>query len=151
MSIRPELRLDSKGIRFYYSKSTKWGSSIFFVIYSLQHYLVVGADTEIVSTAVEHLHSNTPVLTKACVSDKNVKATKSKKVRSSVRYLKDTIFLPTSEVCDCTTRLFGSDTVSGFCFGPSKRALIEEFWFYLVDELVVLFNIFILAFLRHSQ
>ena len=31
------------------------------------------ADTEIVSTAVEHLHSNKPVLSKAGVSAKNVK------------------------------------------------------------------------------
>ena len=33
------------------------------------------ADTKIVSTAVEHLHSNKPVLTKAGVSAKNVKKT----------------------------------------------------------------------------
>ena len=35
---------------------------------------------------------------------------------------------------------FGGDTVSGFYFGPSKKVLIEEFWFDLVDELVVLLN-----------
>ena len=35
---------------------------------------------------------------------------------------------------------FGSDTVSGFYFGSSKKALIEELWFDLVDELAVLLN-----------
>ena len=49
-------------------------------------------------------------------------------------------FSPTSEVCDCTTRFFGSDTVSGFYFGPSKKALIKELWFDLVDEIAVLLN-----------
>ena len=35
---------------------------------------------------------------------------------------------------------FVSDTVSGFYFGPSKKALIEELWFDLVDEIAVLLN-----------
>ena len=48
-------------------------------------------------------------------------------------------FSPTSEVCDCTTRFFGSDTVSGFYFGPSKKALIE-LRFDLADEIAVLLN-----------
>ena len=49
-------------------------------------------------------------------------------------------FFPTSEVYDCRHGFFGSDTVSGFYFEPSKRALIEELWFDLVDELAVLLN-----------
>ena len=66
------------------------------------------ADTEIVSTAVEHLHSNKPVLTKAGVSTKNVKRLNLNLKRCGVVYdiSKTQSFSPTSEVCDCTTRLF---------------------------------------------
>ena len=65
------------------------------------------ADTEIVSTTVEHLHSNKPVLTKAGVSAKNVKTRLNLKRCGVVYDISETqFFSPTSEVCDSTMRLF---------------------------------------------
>ena len=49
-------------------------------------------------------------------------------------------FSPTAKVCDCTTRLFGNNTVSR-CYGrPSRKALREELRSDHVHELAVFLN-----------
>ena len=49
-------------------------------------------------------------------------------------------FSPTAKVCDCTTRLFGNNTVSR-CYGrPSRKALREELQSDHIHELAVFLN-----------
>ena len=116
MSIRPELRLDSKRIRFYRPQSTNWGSSIFLrdaIASALSCSRIelpqceANADTDIVSTAVEHLHSH-----QACSHEGRCFRQEPKErlnlKRCGVVYdiSKTQSFSHTAEVCDCTTRLF---------------------------------------------
>ena len=68
--------------------------------YSIETQFEANADTKIGSAAVEHLNSKKSVLPKEDRADILVlsppgprKRTLSKKVRSSVRYMKETIFL----------------------------------------------------------
>ena len=68
------------------------------------------------------------------------KRTLFKKVRSIVRDLKETIFLSNCKACDCTTGLFGNNTVSRFYGRPSRKALREELRSDHVDELAVFLN-----------
>ena len=50
-------------------------------------------------------------------------------------------FSPKAKVCDCTTRLFGNNTVSRFYGRPSRKALSdEELRSDHVDELAVFLN-----------
>ena len=49
-------------------------------------------------------------------------------------------FSPTAKVCDCTTRLFGSNMVSRFYGRPSRKALREELRSDHVHELAVFLN-----------
>ena len=47
---------------------------------------------------------------------------------------------PTAKVCDCTTRLFGNNTVDRFYGRPSRKALREELGSDHVHELAVFLN-----------
>ena len=49
-------------------------------------------------------------------------------------------FSPTAKVCDCTTRLFGNNTVSRFYGRPPRKPLREEFRPDHVHELAVFLN-----------
>ena len=49
-------------------------------------------------------------------------------------------FSPTAKVCDCTTRLFGSNTVSRFYGRLSRKALREELQSDHVFEISVFLN-----------
>ena len=46
-------------------------------------------------------------------------------------------FSPTAKVCDCTTRLFGNNTVSRFYGRPSRKTLREELRSDHVHEIAV--------------
>ena len=81
--------------------------------YSMETQFEANADTKIGPAAVEH-HSNKSVLPKEDGADilhsfmsppRPQKRTLFKKVRSSVRYIKETILSPTAKVCDCTSRV----------------------------------------------
>ena len=49
-------------------------------------------------------------------------------------------FSPTAKVCDCTTRLFGNNTVSRFYGQPKRKTLREELRSDHVHELAVFLN-----------
>ena len=49
-------------------------------------------------------------------------------------------FSPTAKVCDCTTRLFGNNTVNRFYGRPSRKPLREELQSDHVHELAVFLN-----------
>ena len=49
-------------------------------------------------------------------------------------------FSPTAKVCDCTTRLFGNNTVSWFYGRLSRKALREELRSDHVLEIAVFLN-----------
>ena len=108
------------------------------------------ADTEIVSTAVEHLHSNKPVLLKA--DDTDILVLCLHQERSNGLYLERCgVVYDISKFRDNLPPLlqrfvivlhgfFGNDTVSGFYGRPSRKALRQELWHDLLDELEVFLN-----------
>ena len=49
-------------------------------------------------------------------------------------------FSPTAKVCDCTTRLFGNNTVYRFYGRPSRKPLREDLRSDHVHELAVFLN-----------
>ena len=91
------------------------------------------ADTKI-GSAAEHLHSNNSVLPKE--DGANILVLCLHQYHKNGLYLKRfgvvhdvsnrQSFSSTAKVCDCTTWLFGNNTVSRFYGQPSRKALREE-------------------------
>ena len=105
------------------------------------------ADTKIGSAAV-HRHSNNSVLPKEdganilvlCLHQDHKNGLYLKRCGVVYDISKRQSFSPTAKVCDYTTRLFDSNTVSRFYGRPSRKALREELRSDHVHELAVFLN-----------